>query len=210
MFHRILVVIPVIVLASACSDPTAPEPAESLWAKLGRPCSASAPAFSLPQAKFDSIGPYRGPLYADAQWAQYARQVPGGFGGLYYAPGAERQPGPLTIMLVNPKERKAALETLAQVFRGQPEERLVPQLPGAAVKQARWDFAQLFDWRRYLDRHAFSVQGLTSADIDEVQNRIEYGVENEAARDRLNEVLQQLGLPCHLVSIGIDPPVQLR
>lgn len=208
MLHRILAIAAALVVFSACSNPITPDAAESRLAKLGQPCSSSARAFSLPQAKLDSIGPYQGPLYMDAEWAGYARQVPGGFGGLYYATGTERQMGPLTIRLVDPSQRTRALKSLVQLFRGKPEERLISELSGAVAKQARWDFAQLFDWRRYLDRHALGVQGLTSADIDEVQNRIVYGVENEPARERLNKVLQQFDLPCDLVSTSIVPPAQ--
>ncbi len=51
--------------------------------------------------------------------------------------------------------------------------------------------------------------GLTS-DVDEVRNRIVYGVLDEAARRRAEGRLQALGVPCFLVLVVVEiaPPAQ--
>lgn len=196
----------VLLLLGGCADSVAPEAeADDLaWVNLGRACSPKAPTYGLPQVKRDSIGPYIGPLYPDAQWAEIARQVPGGFAGVYYAPGTGRPPGPLTVVLVDPSQKAPALEALGRLLDRSLD------LSGAEIRKGRWNFAQLFDWQRYLHQHAFLESGLTMADIDEVANRLEYGVEDEAARERLTRRFQQLDLPCFLVAIEIVPPAELR
>jgi hypothetical protein len=199
------------ILVGACAEPIAPEPEDSTWATtLDRVCDSNAAANSLPKAKLDEIGPYRGHPYMDSQWAEIARQVPGGWGGLYYERAAGRQQGALTIVLVDPTQQDRAVEALSRLFRGTGWERLIPELPNAVVQQGRWDFAQLFDWYRYLNRHVGQESGVTMSDIQESMNRIEYGVADEAARERLTRRLQGLNLPCFLVAIDIVPPAQTR
>lgn len=210
MRHHLVVAVAMLSLTSGCSDPAVPEANDPSWAQLNRSCPADAPATSLSPARRDTIGEYAGALYQDALWARYARQAPGGFAGLFFAPGSGRQTGPLTVLLARPHQRAAALEALERLFRDAGDDRIAAQLPGAVVQPARWDFAQLFDWRRYLDRHAWKVQGVTMADTDEVENRIQYGVVDEAARERLTRVLRGLDLPCYLVGIKIVPPASWR
>lgn len=198
------------ILVGACAEPVAPEPEDPTSATVDKACHSNAPANSLPAAKLNEIGPYRGHPYMDSQWAEIARQVPGGWGGLYYERGAGRQQGPLTIVLVDPTQRDRAVEAISRLFRGSGWERLTPELPNAVVQQGRWDFAQLFDWYRYLNQHVWQESGVTMSDIQESKNRIEYGVADEAARERLTRRLQGLNLPCFLVAIEVVPPVQLR
>lgn len=101
------------------------------------------------------------------------------------------------------------MEALSRLFQGTAWEGLRGALPDAVVEQGRWDFAQLFDWYRYVNRHAWQEPELTMSDIQESQNRIQYGVATEAARERLTRVLQGLELPCFLVAIGIVKPFTL-
>lgn len=199
-----------IAAAAACAEPLTPAPDGSAWAKLGRTCEPNAPAQSLPADKLKQIGPDQGRPSMDSEWAAIARQVPGGWGGLYYQPGTGRQQGPLTIVLVDPTKRERAVEALSRLFRGTGWERIIPELPKAQVQKGRWDFAQLFDWYRYLNRHVWQEAGVTMSDIQESRNRIEYGVADEATRERLARRLLGLDVPCGLVAIEIVPPAQTR
>jgi hypothetical protein len=163
----------------ACSDPTG-----------ARSCGEARsldPSLRLP--------PVTGAQNTDDQWAAIARQVPGGWGGALLVNG---QP---TIYLVHPEKRDEAVAALYAFGVGQPafDVRL------SAVLQGRWDFAQLYDWYRYINVQARTVSGLYSTDIDEAQNRLHYGVDSGAVR-QFEGVLQTLDLPCDLVTVEASGP----
>jgi hypothetical protein len=103
------------------------------------------------------------------------------------------------MRLTRPSERAAALHVLLP--------RLTTTLGGllvdsadVSVVPARWDFAQLDEWRRYLD-HRVGTRGLVSLSTDPVANRIDYGVTTWAARFALGRRLRALRVPCGLVKI---------
>ncbi len=187
----------VLILAAtalgACAVPTDVEESGE-WADRGRTCASDAPARSLPQPLRDAL-PEEGFPDMNSQWAAIARQVPGGWGGFF------REHGKPTMYLVDPGQQAAAAEAL---------QRLYPASAGARVLRGRWDFAQLHDWYRYLAGHVWQVQGVHMSDIDEVGNRILYGVLDEAARRRLEERLTALEIPCFLVAIEIREPASFR
>ncbi len=199
-FAIVLALIPV-----ACSDPAAPgdptEPDEWLgatWADLGRACPADAPAFSLSEAARDSVPILDHELGTmDALWAGFAREVPGGWGGLFYKDGR------LTMYLVDPDQQDEATASLARLFEGSTWAGYAPQLASARILEGRWDFAQLFDWYRYINQYIWEVDGVTFSDIQEAANRIEYGAEDEDALRRATEALAALDLPCFLVALQI-------
>jgi hypothetical protein len=134
----------------------------------------------------------------DDQWAEIARQVPGGWGGFYLLNG---QP---TIYLVHPERRDEAVAALYAFGVGQPgfDVRL------SAVLRGRWDFAQLYDWYRYINVQARTVGGLYFTDIDEAQNRLHYGVDSGAVR-QFEAFLQALDLPCDLLTVEATEPAVL-
>jgi hypothetical protein len=118
--------------------------------------------------------------------------VPGGWGGFFLENGVP------TIYLVVPARKDAAVAVLRTEG--------LPVTSSTRVKQGRWDFAQLYDWYRYLLPH-IRVEGLSTGDIQESRNRLEFGVIDEAARARLERTLAGLGVPCFLIAIGIRRPV---
>jgi hypothetical protein len=75
--------------------------------------------------------------------------------------------------------------------------------------KGRWDFAQLAEWYVYLFPRAINGADVTSTDIQEARNRLEYGVPHEAARAALEVRLKMLDLPCNLIAIFIQPPITL-
>lgn len=187
----------------ACSSVTEPEAqhpdqevdqAQDLpvmwWADLGKACPADAPAPSLPDSSRVEARSKQSNM--NERWADIARGTPGGWGGHFLDDGR------WTMYLKDPTQHEAAVDTL----RAQG----MPVGYGYAVRQGRWDFAQMYDWYRYLDPHVASVDGTTMSDIQEARNRLEYGVLDEEVRAELEGVLSELDVPCHLVAIQRTGP----
>jgi hypothetical protein len=107
------------------------------------------------------------------------------------------------LMLTDPERAAAAKQALAPEFASF-------DINGADVRKVRWDFAQLVDWFNYLGAKTpvFRTPGITSSDKDEAINRIRLGVLDEAARERLLQVLAGLDLPCDLIVVEISPPAR--
>jgi hypothetical protein len=184
-----------IAFSLGCHSLTAPSAdpeSEAQWASLGRACDDDAPAPSLSPAARESLPPPPSPeSNPNARWAALAGRVPGGWGGFFLEEGVP------TIFLVDPALKHAAIEVLATEG--------FPVTSSTRAKQGRWDFAQLYDWYRYLTRNVSAIDGLSSSDIQEARNRIEFGVIDEAARGRLEQTLAALEVPCFLVAIEIRP-----
>ncbi len=132
----------------------------------------------------------------DDRWAAIARQVPGGWGGFLLD-----SKGRPTVYLVHPEMRQEALAALYAEEVGLP----LYDVRTAQVWQGRWDFAQLYDWYRYINARIGTPDGLYSRDIDEGRNRLTYGVDS-TAKAGLQSLLETLGLPCDLVNISVESP----
>ena len=169
-------------------------------------CDASAP-LELSPARRDSLTPPDDGNQPDAMWARLARRVPGGFAGVYLEAvpwngnGEPVRPQRIVMRLVRPAEGRQAFGRILPL--------LGPSIGGVRldsasvrVEPARWDFAQLDEWRRYLDPRVM-VPGRTSADTDEGKNRIFYGVPTAGERDTLLARLRALRVPCGLVAVEI-------
>lgn len=182
---------------SAC-DQTEPGPTEpgavvgdSLWASLQRECPADAPAPSLAQERADSLPPIFRFSDTNAEWAAIARKVPGGWGGFFYHDGAP------TMYLRDPSLKEQAVAAL--------QAEGMPFGMDVVVRAGRWDFAQMYDWYRYVAPHVWGAGGVSSSDVQEARNRLEYGVIDEDARHRVEHALTLLDVPCFLVAIRISP-----
>jgi hypothetical protein len=107
----------------------------------------------------------------------------------------------VVIRLARPNERNAALRallpSLPATFGG-----LAVDTADVLIVPAKWDFAQLDEWRRYLDDHIGSP-GVTSIGTDEAANQIRYGVVDAAARTTLERRLREVRVPCGLVAVEI-------
>ena len=125
--------------------------------------------------------------------------MPGGFAGVLYDNG---QP---VLMLTRPEEAQEAKAALASHFS--PD---FFDVAKAEVRLARWDFAQLADWDAYLGTQGIwrPENGVRSGDKDESENRIVYGVVDAAARARVANELEALGVPCDLVLVEIRAPIR--
>jgi hypothetical protein len=220
----LMLLVPALLVA--CGNLAAPtQPAADLlaasdtatWVVPDGSCPADPPAHSLP-ADLRIAPPQRaGPGDPNTITAEIAREVPGGWGGLFYAttPGSvsDRTRGPLTMYLVDPAQREEAITALGPLLTNTGWVRVVPELPNVQVRQGRWDFVQLYDWYAYLVQNVSRGSGVqyNASEIAESRNRIEFGVTDEPARQRLTAALNRLDVPCYLVAVAIRPPaVPLR
>jgi hypothetical protein len=162
------------------------------WANIGKTCSPSSAVAIVPANKRDSLPPLtHGPTRSsDDDWADAARSIPGGWGGLFVENGTP------TIFLVDPSKRAAAIAAMRGRGIGSPLD-----LSQTRVKPGRWDFAQLADWYRYFNLYMFTIPGLRSGDINEVRNRIEFDVTDGTARSAFESLFAHMDLPCYLVAI---------
>ena len=126
-----------------------------------------------------------------------ARQVPGGWGGVFLVSN-----NTLMIYLVEPTKETEAKTALFSFGVGLPRD-----IRTAQVKKGRWDFAQLFDWYRYIQPHINFSNGVSFTDIDEARNRLLYGMVNADAKASLEASMQSLNLPCELVIIEVTGPI---
>lgn len=185
-------VVAILMLGVACVRSQGPR-----WAGLGRSCRFDAPAVGVPVSVRDSLPMLVGSEpTVDDRWAAAARDVPGGWGGVY------KDGATLVLYLVDTtrlEDATAALVTLG-ILPGT-DSRLV------TARQGRWDFSQLHEWYRYLTPQLVHDDGFASAGIDEAHNRITYGVTDNAARTRFERVLAGLGVPCFLVALEVTGPI---
>jgi hypothetical protein len=155
---------------------------------------------NLPLQYRSTLKPRTGNMVPDDHWADLAETVPGGFAGILYRDGKP------TLMLTHPEQAEAAKRALTAdpTFRGF-------NIAGAQVEKARWDFAQLVDWYDFFTQQTsiWQTPGMVSGDKNEAINRIRFGIQTEAGRQELVSKLSALDVPCDLVRIGIDAPVQV-
>ncbi len=185
-----------VFVALACSAPTSTadrDPRASSSTAM-RVMDCEGPARSLADSLvIKNLGPSH-LRTVDDLWTDIARTTPGGFAGLTSYPDGHR-----ILMLTSPRDSAAAKAALVPLFPG-------VDVKGAVVQQARWTFAQLAEWYYYLisipsPRNAH----ITLTGIGRVDNRIDYGVADEAGREVLVEQLKTLNLPCDLMLIDIVP-----
>lgn len=179
-----------------CSDPTQSPvaPIEKPVRELLRFPDCEGPATSV-DAAFDVTLPLETSLRNHELFAALAKEVPGGFAGVF------RNNSQAVLLLTNPArqaEAKAALEPYIANLYG-------IDMAAVDVRTARWNFAQLVNWYTYLFRHTpvAETPGITRSDTDVTLNRILITVANVADRDRVVNVLRGVELPCDLITLEI-------
>jgi hypothetical protein len=189
-----------LALAAACgsdTDPFSPTvvPAgetDPSWAVTGKTCSPTSRAYSVPRARLDSAPPLtHGPIRTvDDDWSDLARDIPGGFAGIIVESNVP------VVFLADTTEKQGAFAAL------QARNTFGFNFSTARARAARWNFTQLAEWFRYFQ--VTPVMNLwISADIDEAQNRIEFGVRDSAGLSTLNSALSRLDVPCYLVATRV-------
>lgn len=189
----------IIVTLGACGDVTEPQPSAALyeweWAPTGAICTDETPITPLPDSLVGPL-PWGTHPTTDDEQAEFARRVPGGYAGRYV------ENGQLVIMLVDTTKLQAVIAELEETDWYQ-------SMPVVRARQVRWDFGQLYDWYRHLALYLGGLSGLSTMDVNEVENRLQYGVLNEEAREALVSAFQGASPSCHLFATAIVAPIVL-
>lgn len=185
-------------------DPVLGSLRPSLAFDLGRDCPDSAPTALAPIAPSDSLAQLPlGPSADDnVRGAWVARRAPGGWGGAVFYQRIGRDPA---FYLKRPAARDSLLTALAQWPEAKVPLEMVRQ---ATVLPARWDFAELYDWSRYLEPKLQRDFGVQEWDMQEATNRIEIGIAEKQPEQvgRIAQRLRELDVPCHLIRYRLVGP----
>jgi hypothetical protein len=181
-----------VVLTARSSEASRPEPLSTL-----RVADCEGPATSLDPALAATLPPRDGLMTPDDFFADLARRTPGGFAGVHAWDGIP------TLLLTDVSPAAAAKKALAPYCT-------TFDIAGAQVREARWNFAQLYDWHSYLmQQYTRWADGVTSTDKDELINRLSYGVRDNTALLEVAQKLSAMNLPCDLISLRIVQPVTM-
>jgi hypothetical protein len=185
-------------LLAACSGVMAPASPTPLADKVIAVNDCSGPATSESTPITATFG-----RTIDDDWADVARTTPGGFAGVIYAtPG-----GDPTILLTDTTQAAAARSALKPLLA---QMNPMFDVSGAAVRQARWNAAQLLDWHHYLVvQPIWDGSNVTSTDIDEAANRIRINTADSVSQAAFVSRLASMNLPCALVVVGIMAPATI-
>lgn len=71
---------------------------------------------------------------------------------------------------------------------------------------ARWSFAQLDEWRRYLTARVLVGAMPPQVDVDEVRNRVVFEVPDIDVAGAIRSRLGELNIQCGLVDVRVSAP----
>jgi len=194
---RIICLCAIAVLA-ACSDMTQPSAPAATAYRVIPVNDCSGPATSESVAITGTFG-----RTIDDDWADIARTIPGGFAGVVYATAG----GNPTILLTDTTQAASARAALKPLLA---QMNPMFDVDGAAVRQARWNAAQLLDWHHYLAvQPIWAGSNVTSTDIDEAANRIRINTADSVSQAAFVSRLTSMNLPCALVVVGVMAPATI-
>jgi hypothetical protein len=190
----------VLAVAGGCSsatEVTAPAPEIPKFS-----CLANSSTMRLPATLRASL-PSFGPRQPDDAFVAISQSVPGGFAGVFI------DDGQLVMTFVDPVTANRARPVIQEAFvrNGFPGSDI--NVAKAELRGARWTFAELDEWFRYITpRIGGPSSGISSMDIDEKANTIALGVIDEPTRANVEAQLAALGVSCNLVTTVIQPYIQ--
>lgn len=139
--------------------------------------------------------PWRRAFGIDGEYARLAERVPG-FGGLFLD-GDE-----IVVYLVDLSTKEEARPIIEEfVARSSISDREIRWLTG------RFDWRQLVVWKMCLSDRLFALDGMTSSDISESENRIVFGVEDEGLIPRAEEEVARTAVPAEAVRFEKQGPI---
>ena len=143
----------------------------------------------------------------DAELAQVAREVDG-FAGFY-----DGDDGALVAVVAGDVAARRdgaalqeALATAAERLYGAGGGSETARRQGIRVVPGTYDFAQLYGWKEAATG-VLALDGTTSLDIDEVENRLTVGVHDAGARASVEAALRAAGVPEGAVTVVEEAPV---
>ncbi len=153
----------------------------------GGPCVGSGPTFAPTPTPTTVM-----PITERDRLEQIAKENPG-FGG-YYRDRDDRSI--VTVFMTDVSKREIA-ERAARAAVKDPE-----SIREVRIVQADFEFTDLAEWYRLLKEHLWvAVDEITSSCISEQTNRIEIGISDLSAQDKVTKVLNELGIPVDAVRI---------
>lgn len=188
-----------------------------VWIDPEPSCSDSSPRWlpltratdtllrTLPPAGPITSGPLgrgRRPLEREA-WI--ARQVAGGWGGGPFVSSV----GGAYILLRDPTQKLPALAALDTLRPADSWHDVPPHSVG--VREARWDLAELYDWRVALEEGVALAGGarINGWGVDPEKNRVFLFVVDSASLAALPQWLQRVNAPCRLVAAQVIGELQM-
>lgn len=162
-------------------------------------CLANSATMRLPADQRANL-PAFGPRQPDDDFVAISQTVPGGFAGVFKIEGT------LILTFVDPATANANRQQITGAFASRGYDFFV-DLSKAEYRDARWTFAELDEWFRYIVPR-LSAAGVSSLDINEQANTLAFGVIDEDARTRLEARLASLGVSCNLVTTVIQQPAE--
>ena len=186
---------------NSVSDPAA-RPAIDLNATAQAPkftCLSSSATMRLPADLRATLVPFGGRVPDDA-YVAISQSVPGGFAGIFF------EDNHFVLTFVDPEAANAARAQIAQAFAARNIGGPGFSVANAEFRGARWTFAELDEWFRYMILKGVggSGSGVSSIDIDEKANTVAFGVIDETARNLLESQLASLNVSCNLVTTVIQ------
>jgi hypothetical protein len=191
----------------ARDEPTRAVALRTLTCRVG---PRSDPPAASPPVASEGAGRRPGrPYTIDDRFADLARAVPGGFGGLWLEGSV------LHVNLVELSKREQAQSALKVELRGEfgpgaaTGQRASVDLDRIVFHQGRYDYLQLTGWYARLPA-SLGYDGVTSTDIDERRNRIRIGVRDDASAERVRRRIAELGIPSEAVLVQREEPARIR
>jgi hypothetical protein len=139
-----------------------------------------------------------GVVTIDDKFARVAKKHPG-FGGMFI----DAEKDTIYVFLLD-GDLDAVVKELKRVFG----EDTLPQSKAKALK-AKYSFSQLKEWHDQIVRQVFGIRGMTLTDIDDGENRLTVGVENEETKAKVEKQLKKLDIPDAAINIEVTGPVIL-
>jgi hypothetical protein len=188
------------------NPPTEPYRDRAIWIQPTSNCNDSSPRTLPPFRASDTLSGRDGKLHPDRLSAWLARRIPGGWA---FGPALDTS-NHATLWLRDPTQKQAAISALDSLA---PPNQLFPaSRPDSIVAlQARWDYAELYDWMEYLRNTATVARGtgINMSGIDPRNDRIVFGIETRESLPQMVGWLVKNGIPCGLVVVEVIGPIRL-
>ncbi len=166
-------------------------------------CLSNSATMRLPAELRATLVPF-GPRMPDDAYVSISQSVPGGFAGVFF------ENNHYVLTFVDPAKANQARSEIQQAFASRGIGASGLDVTTAEIRGARWTFAELDEWYRYIvPRLSGAGSGVSFSDIAEKANTISFGVIDETARAQLEARLASLGVSCNLVTTVIQLPPSL-
>ena len=163
-------------------------------------CVSNSATMRLP-ADLRGTLPVFGLRRPDDAYVSISQSVPGGFAGVFF------EDGHYVLTFVDPATANQARPEIQQAFTSRG---FGIDVVAVEFRAARWTFAELDEWYRYIIPKLSGPASASPSDIDEKANTLSFGVIDETERAQLEAQLTSLGVSCNLATTRIQPPANIQ